>query len=169
MLNITTVNSTSRLLYVRNLIKQLWMNLLRSAPQFAHLVFHLYGLYIRFVTKFQFQLRKKIMYVIPAYCIQTAPSSWIRVRGATRWRTIQERIPAATWYYILRRLALFFPAPIFLCGKEKYANKPILQIFMLQNIHKKKIVRCGVRTHAPSREPELKSGALDRSANLTSL
>ena len=29
------------------------------------------------------------------------------------------------------------------------------------------IVRCGVRTHALSREPELKSGALDHSANLT--
>ena len=29
------------------------------------------------------------------------------------------------------------------------------------------IVRCGVRTHAHFREPELKSGALDRSANLT--
>ena len=28
-------------------------------------------------------------------------------------------------------------------------------------------VRCGVRTHAPVWEPELKSGALDRSANLT--
>ena len=28
-------------------------------------------------------------------------------------------------------------------------------------------VRCGVRTHALSREPELKSGALDHSANLT--
>ena len=30
---------------------------------------------------------------------------------------------------------------------------------------KKKIAGCGVRTHAPYREPELKSGALDRSAN----
>ena len=30
-------------------------------------------------------------------------------------------------------------------------------------------VRCGVRTHAHFREPELKSGALDRSANLTSM
>ena len=29
------------------------------------------------------------------------------------------------------------------------------------------IVRCGVRTHALSREPELKSGALDHSAKLT--
>ena len=28
-------------------------------------------------------------------------------------------------------------------------------------------VRCGVRTHAHFRVPELKSGALDRSANLT--
>ena len=34
---------------------------------------------------------------------------------------------------------------------------------------KKVIVRCGVRTHAHNREPELKSGALDRSANLTEL
>ena len=31
------------------------------------------------------------------------------------------------------------------------------------------IVRCGVRTHALIRVPELKSGALDRSANLTSV
>ena len=31
----------------------------------------------------------------------------------------------------------------------------------------KYLVRCGVRTHAHSRVPELKSGALDRSANLT--
>ena len=31
------------------------------------------------------------------------------------------------------------------------------------------VVRCGVRTHALLREPELKSGALDHSANLTSL
>ena len=31
---------------------------------------------------------------------------------------------------------------------------------------KKKIAKCGVRTHAPRWEPELKSGALDRSANL---
>ena len=30
-------------------------------------------------------------------------------------------------------------------------------------------VRCGVRTHALLREPELKSGALDHSANLTVL
>ena len=28
-------------------------------------------------------------------------------------------------------------------------------------------VKCGVRTHAHFRVPELKSGALDRSANLT--
>ena len=32
-----------------------------------------------------------------------------------------------------------------------------------------KAVRCGVRTHAHLRVPELKSGALDRSANLTSV
>ena len=32
--------------------------------------------------------------------------------------------------------------------------------------NKSYIARCGVRTHAPRREPELKSGALDRSANL---
>ena len=32
----------------------------------------------------------------------------------------------------------------------------------------KMYVRCGVRTHAHNREPELKSGALDHSANLTS-
>ena len=31
-----------------------------------------------------------------------------------------------------------------------------------------KCVSCGGRTHAPSREPELKSGALDHSAKLTS-
>ena len=30
-------------------------------------------------------------------------------------------------------------------------------------------VKCGVRTHAHFRVPELKSGALDRSANLTSM
>ena len=30
-------------------------------------------------------------------------------------------------------------------------------------------VKCGVRTHAHFRVPELKSGALDRSANLTSV
>ena len=30
-------------------------------------------------------------------------------------------------------------------------------------------VRCGVRTHALLREPELKSGALDHSANLTAI
>ena len=35
------------------------------------------------------------------------------------------------------------------------------------NKPKKLIVRCGVRTHALSRVPELKSGALDHSANLT--
>ena len=31
------------------------------------------------------------------------------------------------------------------------------------------LVKCGVRTHAHFRVPELKSGALDRSANLTSV
>ena len=31
----------------------------------------------------------------------------------------------------------------------------------------KTYVRCGVRTHALFQEPELKSGALDHSANLT--
>lgn len=49
-------------------------------------------------------------------------------------------------------------------GREK-------KLFILYSFKKKKepirIVRCGVRTHALSREPELKSGALDRSANLT--
>ena len=35
------------------------------------------------------------------------------------------------------------------------------------NERKKKTVRCGIRTHAPFRESELKSDALDRSANLT--
>ena len=34
---------------------------------------------------------------------------------------------------------------------------------------KKIFVKCGVRTHAHFRVPELKSGALDRSANLTSV
>lgn len=34
------------------------------------------------------------------------------------------------------------------------------------NEKKKTFAKCGVRTHAPYREPELKSGALDRSANL---
>ena len=38
----------------------------------------------------------------------------------------------------------------------------------IEHIKKSTHVRCGVRTHAPLREPELKSGALDRSANLTS-
>lgn len=38
-----------------------------------------------------------------------------------------------------------------------------------QMLHKKKFARCGVRTHAPRWEPELKSGALDRSANLASM
>ena len=35
------------------------------------------------------------------------------------------------------------------------------------SLTKNYLVRCGVRTHALSREPELKSGALDLSANLT--
>ena len=50
--------------------------------------------------------------------------------------------------------------------------------FMIRNKRVKKcfgskkkeiFVKCGVRTHAHFRVPELKSGALDRSANLTSL
>lgn len=36
----------------------------------------------------------------------------------------------------------------------------------LQIHNVKKFARCGVRTHAPRWEPDLKSGALDRSANL---
>jgi hypothetical protein len=39
--------------------------------------------------------------------------------------------------------------------------------FSQKNKIKMFIVRCGVRTHALSRVPELKSGALDHSANLT--
>ncbi len=45
-----------------------------------------------------------------------------------------------------------------MCGEGEWdGTYPLVKI----------IVRCGVRTHALSRVPELKSGALDHSANLT--
>ena len=56
-------------------------------------------------------------------------------------------------YYIL-----FKNSSVSICRKKFDSNEK----------NKKRIdVRCGVRTHAHIRVPELKSGALDRSANLT--
>ena len=48
-------------------------------------------------------------------------------------------------------------------------NVKIMKRNLLYLLNRKKrfIVRCGVRTHARIRVPELKSGALDHSANLT--
>ena len=53
--------------------------------------------------------------------------------------------------------------------KPKIASSSLAvgKIFTHPAPQKYKCVSCGVRTHAPSREPELKSGALDHSAKLT--
>ena len=57
------------------------------------------------------------------------------------------------------------------CSKRYYDCTRPSRIISKQDLRRKSqlIVRCGVRTHAHFRVPELKSGALDRSANLTTI
>ena len=55
--------------------------------------------------------------------------------------------------------------PFYLC--QVWDLNPHYKFAANFSLTKNYLVRCGVRTHALSREPELKSGALDLSANLT--
>ena len=59
-----------------------------------------------------------------------------------------------------------WPRAMFLMTQAHYRTSYTLALTSLAGI---KFVRCGVRTHAPLREPDLKSSALDLSANLTCL
>ena len=51
--------------------------------------------------------------------------------------------------------------------KRNDIKSKIAKVLKIAKKKKNTFVRCGVRTHAHVREPELKSGALDHSANLT--
>ena len=77
------------------------------------------------------------------------------------WKTLSKCWKYETWSYTT-----------FLQNTPSKIQKHYKVSIRLKYIFGKKIflfVRCGVRTHAHFREPELKSGALDRSANLTSM
>ena len=108
----------------------------------------------------------------------TARNDYIKQRNPSIFSGLKNDIECLSGFLLNSHIFIFFDN---ISNKKKWTlllhnnielfNVKIMKRNLLYLLNRKKrfIVRCGVRTHARIRVPELKSGALDHSANLTAV